>query len=456
LPRALAAAVGDKAFGRWFQDKTSLAIRDDELTIGVASPFLADWFHKKFRAQLLTVARGELGPSAHVRFEVDANIASQQINAQPGESAGSTPPKPVEASKTETVKSVKRRRGRRFADLCDFVRGPENEMAYIAAERVCESSEAGLNPLVLCGGVGTGKTHLLEGIYRRIRSEHRELQVVYLTAEAFANYFTEALRAHTLPSFRQRFRTVDVLLIDDLDFLEGKRGIQQEFLHTFQQLVSHGGQVVVATSKSPRLSTELSEELRTRLLSGMFCRLEAPDIATRKAIVRAKAARLSGQYTEEALDFVAERFRNNIREIEGALNCLQTFYCMTQKRVGLPAARQVLSDLERDCLRVIRMADVEEAVCHLFGVESQDLKSSKRGRSVSQPRMLAMYLTRKHTQAAYAEIGGYFGGRNHSTVISAEKKVDDMVNNSTSIRVAGASWRVQDVLETLEQQLRVS
>ncbi|TWU06599.1 Chromosomal replication initiator protein DnaA [Symmachiella macrocystis] len=456
--RALATAVGDHAYQQWFSDKTSLTVQDDEITIGVASPFLADWFQKKYRSTVRQAAQSVLGPSVRVRFEVDPDVAGALIQNSGGSNDvdGEQPSTPKPKREPKTKSPTERRRGRRFSDLSDFVKGPCNELALTAAHQICDSADANFNPLLFHGPVGTGKTHLLEGIYRRLRRENRELQVVYLTSEAFANYFTEALRNHTLPSFRQRFRSVDILLVDDVDFFEGKRVIQEEFLHTFKQLVSHGRQVVLTGNKHPRLSTKLSDELKTRFLSGMVCRMEAPDAETRKEIVFKKARRLSGQFSDEALNFVADRFRNNVRELEGALNCLQTYYCMTGKRVRLGTAQQVLADLERDCIRVIRMADVEEAVCNLFGIEAACLKSSKRGRTVSQPRMLAMYLARKHTHAAYSEIGGYFGGRNHSTVISAEKRVDALVTGSATIQVAAQNWRVQDILDTLEQQLRVS
>jgi chromosomal replication initiator protein len=188
----------------------------------------------------------------------------------------------------------------------------------------------------------------------------------------------------------------------------------------------------------------------------MVCRLDAPDLATREQIVHRKAARLPAEFSSEALRFVAERFTNNVRELEGALNCLQTYHCMTGKRVGITAARQVLADLERDCIRVVRIADIERAVCDLFGVQPEDLKSSKRTRSLTQPRMLAMYLARKHTRAAYSEIGQYFGGRNHSTVISAERKIHQWLEERSVVRVASQDWRFGDVLEAIEQQLLAS
>ena len=245
--------------------------------------------------------------------------------------------------------------GRRFADLADFVKGPGNELAMTAALQICEQPGSRYNPLVLYGGVGTGKTHLLEATYRRLRARHPALHVLFLSAEGFANHFTQALRDRSLPSFRQRFRSVDVLVIDDVDFLDGKRVIQEEFLHTIKQLESHERQIVLSADRHPRLLTKLSEELVTRFISGIVCRMESPDLETRRTIVARKAARLTTRVSDEALELVAQRFRTSVRELEGALNCLETYGLMTGKQVGLSAARHVLADL-RARLRARRPA----------------------------------------------------------------------------------------------------
>jgi chromosomal replication initiator protein len=344
-------------------------------------------------------------------------------------------------------------RGRRFADLADFVEWPCNALAITAARQVCKKPDGSMNPFFVYGAVGTGKTHLLEGMYRQLRRSFPDWQILYLTSEQFTNYFTQAYRDHTLPAFRQRFRTVDVLIVDDVDFLDAKRVIQEEFLHTFKQLESHGKQVIVSGDRHPRLLTKISDELRTRFLSGMVCRLEPPDAETREKIVVRKASRLEADFSPEALRLVAERFVHNVRELEGALHCLQTYHGMTGKRITATLARQVLSELERDCIRVVRLADIERVVCGLFGVNGDELKSSRKSRSLCQPRMLAMYLSRKLTRAAYAEIGAYYGGRNHATVISAEHTVSEWLARGDSVKVAANTWPLSDLLETLEQQL---
>lgn len=344
-------------------------------------------------------------------------------------------------------------RGRRLADLSDFVAGPQTELALTAARQVAAGQVTMFNPLYLHGPVGSGKTHLLEGICRQLKRATPTSNVMLLTSEAFANYFTQALRDRTLPSFRQRFRSVDVLLVDDVEFFESKRVFQEEFLHTFTELVDHGRQVVLTGSRHPRLLNKLGDDLATRFLSGLVCRLETPDLSTRQQIVDSKASRMSADFAPEALNYVANRFQTSVRELEGALNCLQTYYSMTHKRVTLSTARQVLADLERDCLRIVRLADIERVICHVFGVKPKELQSESRVRTVSQPRMLAMFLARKHTQAAYTEIGQHFGGRNHSTVMSAERKVQQWLDENSTIQVASQSWTIGEILSTIEQQL---
>lgn len=468
----LASEIGAKQFEQWFTSQARLRVAADELIVEAASPFLIQWLQKKFSSALRQAARIVLGDAVRLRFAVAAAvIAPVVVDDVPATQLQKSSSQPIAAAtkleQAATVIAVRTKSaatgetavaksampGRRFADLTDFVSGPGNELALTAVGQVCRSPGTQLNPLCIHGGVGTGKSHLLEGIYRQVRRLHPQLQVVYLTAENFANYFTSALREHTLPSFRQRFRSIDVLLIDDVHFLDAKFGIQEEFLHTVKQLDRQGKQLVVTADRHPRLLTKLNEELKTRFLAGMVCRLDAPDFATRREVVSRKAARMDADFATDALTFVAERFTQNVRELEGALNCLQTYHAMTGQRITASVARNVLADLERDCIRVVRLTDIELAVTTLFGLAADDLRSDNRSRSVSQPRMLAMYLARKHTRSAYAEIGHYFGGRNHSTAIAAERKIAQEMERQTSIQIASQTWSMRDVLETLDQQL---
>lgn len=469
----LVSRLGAERYQLWCEGKITLTVAGERLTVGVGSPFLLNWMQRQFRDVMSDAAQAVLGPASLVTFEVDARTSIG--SSTPASSTELPPladlaaPAPIVIAQV-TLKSPANSLGkmqavrapespsrsskvRRLADLNDFIPGQANQLALVAARQIVSSETVSFNPLYLHGSVGIGKTHLLEGICRELRRDSSRQNIVLLTAEAFANYFTQALRDHTLPGFRQRFRSADVLLVDDIDFFEGKRVIQEEFLHTVADLMDHGRPVVLAGDRHPRLLTKLSPELTTRIVAGMVCRLEAPDLEARRQIVAAKSRRSSMPISEEALDYVAQRFQANVRELEGALNCLQTYGDMLHQTVTAAQARDILCDLERDCLKFIKLADIERAVCSFFGLTGRELKSESRSRSVSQPRMLAMYLARKHTSTPYSEIGQHFGGRNHSTVMSAERKVQDWIKSNAPVHVAASAWTIQDVLGSLEQQL---
>jgi len=457
----LRAGLDGRTYDHWIEGKITLAVADDELTVGVGSPFLLAWMQRQFSTPFRSAARAVLGPSARLRFVVDGRIglpaarpaapapaervATNGRTAEAAEPAGDGAPGPQKPAG---------RTGRRFADLAEFVTCPSNDRACAAALQLCESPAAFPGPLYVFGGVGLGKTHLLEGIAHRLRGAGVG-QVVYFTAEAFANYFTEALRSRTLPAFRNRFRSVDVLLVDDVDFLDGKRGLQEEFLHTLQHLESRGRVVALAADRHPKLLTRTGDELVTRFLAGTVCRVEAPDVEGRLRILERRCA-ASGRHVERpVLELIAQRFRGSVRELEGALNCLDAYRRVAARQIGVATARQVLGELERDCLRAVRLPDIERAVCEFFGVEPEALRSGNRARSVSQPRMLAMYLARKLTPAAYGEIGAHFGGRNHSTVIAAEKKVRRLLGGAEAWTVAADSVPLDELVRSIESRLRV-
>lgn len=483
--------LGDQRFGLWCDGKIGLAIADDQLTVSVSSPFLLNWMQKQFRKEMTTAAQHVLGHSAHVVFTVDPAAVSHQSNSSlraatssamlsvaneraarsvatentgrhashPTRANGVKPgaaiqtPQSGHSSPATTNNGFASPRGRRLADLNDFVTGPQTELAFTAAKQVASGKPVPFNPLYICGPVGSGKTHLLEGICRHLKRTMPAANVLLITAEAFANYFTQAIRDNSLPSFRQRFRGVDVLIVDNVEFFESKRAFQEEFLHTFAELVDHGRMVVLSGTRHPRLLTKLSDELVSRFQSGLICRLEIPDFVTRLKIVEAKAAQLSADLARDALEYIAQRFQGSVRELEGALNSLHAYFTLTRKRITQSTAREVLADLERDCLRLIRLADVERVVCNLFGIRPKDLQSESRVRTISQPRMLAMFLARKLTPSAYTEIGQHFGGRNHSTVMSAERKVQQWLEHNEPIRIASQTWSINEIVQTLEQQL---
>lgn len=485
----LSETIGPRRFRHWFEGKTRLSLQGDLLRVEAASHYLLSWIQRQYGDALLAVAHELVHPGLRVHFEVDAaltllpattgtqegrpwpaaNGVGRTTRPEPGASAGgsgatectapvgvmdrATRPGATERTADAGRRSSPSASGRRQYDLRDFVVGPCNQLAYTAAREVAASPGTVYNPLYVYGTVGNGKTHLLEGIAREIKRGFPALQVLYLTAENFTNFFTHALREKSLPSFRQKFRGADVLLVEDVDFLEGKRSIQEEFLHTLQQLDAHGRQIVLTGDRHPRLLTRLSDELVTRFLAGLVCRIAPPSTETRRQVVERIAAERKLQVSDGALEYVTTRFTSSIRELVGAMNCLAVWQSLHRRRIGKTIAREVLASLERDCLRIVRLDDIDRAVCGLFGVSSRDLKSESRSRSVAQPRMLAMYLARRMTNTALSEIGRFYGGRNHSTVLSAERKVARLLEQNGTIRIAAEEWTLRDVLQTLEQQI---
>ena len=341
---------------------------------------------------------------------------------------------------------------RRFASLETFVAGEANRLAIASAEMVVRQPGQ-LTPLMFHGPTSVGKTHLLEGIWTAARKTHQRLTAVYLSAEQFTSHFLEALRGSGLPSFRRKYRGVGVLILDDLQFFVGKRATQIELLHTVDTFLREGRQLVFAADRSPADLAELGPELTTRLTSGLVCRIEPPDHATRLGILGQMARRMKIDVPPDVQRFVASRLTSHARELSGALCRLQATAESLGRPISLAMAEEALSDLIRHSVRAVRLADIEKAVCETFGLEPASLQSDAKGKRVSHPRMLAMWLARKHTRAALSEIGHYFGRRSHSTVISAQKRVDGWMTSGRSLDLAERHWPADNAIRQVERRL---
>ena len=446
----LEAELGSQKYQNWFVQKTRVSLVADELSIVCGSSYLAGWLQKQYRAIVRRVADELLGAHVRVTWTHD-----EQVVLVPPSAAKSAPaPAPLSVARTshDVEAQAKTSGGRRSRELSAFVPGPSNMLAWSGVQQILRGHG---HSLYLYSGVGNGKSHLLDAVATQVRRDDPRKQVLSLSAEGFSNYFTQALDSRTIASFRQRFRSVDVLVMDDIDFLDGKKGIQEEFLNTLRKLESRQGQLIVAGDRHPNLLTRTSPEILSRLTSGLVCRIESPDSATRRLIVESLRMALEVDMTDEAVEFVAARFKDNVRELEGALNTLQNWALASKRRVTPSVAREQLVRLERDCMRVVRLTDVEQAVCQTFGLTAEDLRSDKRTRTATQPRMLAMYLARRLTGTAYSEIGQFFGGRNHSTVVSAERRIQELVTARSCVRIGASEWTVQELVETLERQIMV-
>jgi chromosomal replication initiator protein len=326
-------------------------------------------------------------------------------------------------------------------------------VAYASAVSVVEAPGEGANPLVLHGPVGTGKTHLLEGIYAGLRRAHPDWRITYITSEDFTNRFVQAMRHDKLSAFRRQLRECDVLLVDDLHFLAKKRATQEEFLHTFDALQAEGRQIVLTCDCHPRLADDFTPELTDRLLGGVVWGLQPPDADTRLAILRTKSLAAGDPLPDDVLAYLAEHLRGNVRELEGALHSVRHYSRVTARPVTVPLVREALADLLRHAVRVVSLADIDRAVCSVLRMDSGLLQSKQRAWAVSHPRMVAMFLARRHTAASYSEIGAHFGGRNHSTAVAAEKKARQWLQDDAELSLGQRRVRVRELVERVEREL---
>jgi chromosomal replication initiator protein len=474
LSQALIGRIGEPRYNLWFAHKTKFTRQDDTLVVGVANHFYQEWLHKTFVEAVRASAGEAYGEALEVRFAIDAELfqaarreeqtpqapkAPVGLSSDNSEGSGyrlpdnegkktSDPPKPQDG------RPRARAHTRRWRRLEEFVVGACNRVAHASAVSVVEDPVQGANPLVLHGSVGTGKTHLLEGIYLGLRKKQPEWRVCYVTAEDFTNRFVQSMRLGKLGSFRKHFRDCDTLLFDDLHFLATKRATQEEFLHTFDALQAESRQLVLTCDCHPRLSEQFLPELTDRLLGGAVWSLAPPDADTRVELLRSHALRSGlGVMPDDVLALLAQQLRGNVRELEGAIHSLCHYRRVTQRPVDLPMAREALGELLRHSIRVIQLPQVDQAVCGVLRLERGALQSKDRAWSQAHPRMLAMFLGRKHTSATYAEVGHYFGGRNHSTAVAAEKKVRHWLQKDENIPMGERPVRVRDLIERVEREL---
>jgi chromosomal replication initiator protein len=465
LAQAIARRVGEPRYKLWFEGHTRFRWHDDRLTVGVPNRHFEEWLQKTFGAAVSAAAAEAFGRPMQVRFAIDPELFQaarrEQAEAQQARPASKPEAPPARPAKpaapeapAEAPPGAPPRRARRWHRLSEFVVGPCNRVAHAAALSVVEAPGEAANPLVLFGPVGTGKTHLLEGVYAGVRRAWPDGVVRYVTSEDFTNRFVQAMRHDKLGAFRKQFRECDVLLVDDLHFLARKKATQEEFLHTFDALLADGRQLVLTCDCHPRLADDFSPELTDRLLGGAVWGLAPPDAETRRAILQSKARRGDGAPLPEAVvAFLAGQLRGNVRELEGAVQSVRHYARVTGRPIDVPLVREALAELLRHAVRVVQVGDVDRAVCGVLRLDPGTLQSNGRAWAISHPRMVAMYLARKHTASTYSEIGAYLGGRNHSTVVAAEKKVRGWLEQDAELALGERRVRVRDLVERVERDL---
>ena len=421
----LKKSLDKDTFQNWIKPINFETQLDNSLTLSVPTRFLRDWIIKNY-ASVIKRAYLDQGVTVDklsiiVKENNNRIIPGTEVVYQDNEDDEDTYYDDISAPLDPQF------------TFDNFIVGKPNELAYAAAQRVAQSEVVSFNPLFLYGGVGLGKTHLMHAVAWSIKKRSPKKNVVYLTAEKFMYQFIKALRFKNIMSFKEQFRSVDVLMIDDVQFIIGKDNTQEEFFHTFNTLVDKKRQIIISADKSPADLEGLEDRLKSRLGWGLVADIHPLTYELRLGILQAKAEQKSMTLTSDVLEFLADKITNNVREMEGALNRLAVHASLQDSEVTVDLVKDVLKDLLRTNSRKITIDEIQKKVVEHYNIKLSDMHSPRRSRSIARPRQVAMYLAKSITTRSLPEIGRKFGGRDHTTVIHAIKTIEEIMVNDPSL-----------------------
>ncbi len=412
-------------FETWVRDTTLLAYEDGACIVGVPNAYAKDWLENRLLSTVKRILVSILGRTVEVRFVVWPSNQAGEVKSDSGPVLEAAPSRPeVLASPTLPGLNPK-------YTFETFVVGPSNRLAHAACLAAADNPARAYNPVFLYGGVGLGKTHLLQAVGNACGA--RGLQVLYVSSEEFTNDLINAIRSHTTETFRDKYRSIDVLLIDDIQFIAGKEATQEEFFHTFNTLHGQDKQLVITSDRPPKAMVTLEERLRSRFEWGLTVDIQPPDLETRQAILRSKAERAGRVVDPEIIELIARRVQSNIRELEGALTRVMAYADLTGHPLSLELANSALADL-LPRRRTLSSSHIIETVARHYNLSLEILKGRDRSKDVALARQVAMYLIREETDASLPAIGEALGDRDHTTVMYGCEKVADMVERDDSIR----------------------
>ena len=418
---------GNEIFNSWIKNIKVQSIEDDILYFSVPTRFIRDWITSHYLDKIIFFLNSENSNIRRVKISIDNMLSSNSANQ--------------EERSSETIKYQSQSSSFSQSDdwplderftFDKFIIGPSNELAFASAKRIAQSEKFDFNPLFLYGGVGLGKTHLMHSIAWEISTNNPNAKVLYLSAERFMFQFIKSLRQKDTMSFKQKFRSVDVLILDDIQFMVGKNSTQEEFFHTFNSLLDLNKKVILSSDRAPSDLEGFDERIKSRLSWGLVADILPASFELRYEILKKKSAELlkanNGHHAldDSVLIFLAKTIVSNVRELEGALNKVVTFSNIMNKKIDVELTKTVLKDLLRSNNKRITIDEIQNKVSNYYNINVDDLISSRRLRSFARPRQVAMYLSKKLTSRSLPEIGRKFGGRDHTTVIHAVKKIDQL------------------------------
>jgi chromosomal replication initiator protein len=422
----------EDVFAMWFEPISCTETTEDSVTLGVPNDFAAIWIHDNYLDLISQRLRLAAGRMVHVSLK------------KTGHGNGAAPARvPAPEAKGRTAAKRPLRYDERMAASAlnprntfeNFVVGQNNQLAHAAALAVAQAPAQAYNPLFLHGATGLGKTHLMHAIGHSILQRNPEAKVAYLSTEKFTNEYIHAIQENALTKFRQRYRSVDVLLVDDVQFLAGKERIQEEFFHTFNDLFESQKQIIISSDRPVAEIATLEARLVSRFQWGLSADISSPDFETRVAILRTKAASLKIDLPMPVIEFMAQHISKNIRRLEGALIKISSYAALTGKTLDLPTAEHLLKDvLMEEAQNRLNIEGIQKRVADHYQIRHSDMTSKRRPNAIAFPRQIAMYLSRQLTRHSLQEIGEAFGGRDHGTVIHAVKTVENMMEQDDSVR----------------------
>ena len=435
--KILQGMLNPELFNRWFAPIKPVEVNQDALVLGVANEFYQIWLQDNF-LPLIREAVNQVS-----RQPLQVRLAVNQALKAPAEL---TLPTAVMAEKRGAVKPDLDAKLNPRNTFAGFVVGPNNNFAHAAALAVAQSPAKAYNPLFIYGGVGLGKTHLMQAIGHAASANCKVRRVCYITCEQFTNDFIQAIQNSSMTKFRKRYRQADVLLIDDIQFLAGKERMQDEFFHTFNTLFDAHKQIVLSSDRPAAEIANLEARLVSRFEWGLVTELQPPALETRIAILKKKAAMMDVKLSDQVIEFIAEKIRTNIRRLEGALVRVASYASLTGKEVNRDALESLLRDaLHEEAKRTITIESIQKKVAEHFDIRIADMTSRRRPQSVAFPRQVAMYLSRTLTSRSLADIGESFGGRDHGTVLHACRLIE---------KRTGKDQRLRQTVSYLEQSLQ--
>ena len=415
--------IGEALFKSWFKPLTLIRYESDVLILGVPNNFVRTRLIEEYHDLIKLTWKQHNKKIKSVEIVLTKDGSVKEDNSKPKEIKNK--------KQTSISPTISAELDQRFT-FSNFIVGKPNELAFAAARRVAESQNVPFNPLFLYGGVGLGKTHLMHAIAHEIKKRNPERRVIYLSAEKFMYHFIKALRFKDTVSFKEQFRTVDVLMIDDVQFISGKDSTQEEFFHTFNALVDQNRQLIISADKSPQDLEGIEERMRSRLGWALVADIHPLNYELRLSILQAKEEKLQVNISQSVLEFLAHKITSNVRELEGALNRISAYSSLVGKEITLDMTQEVLRDLLRSSQRKVNIEQIQKKVSEHFNVKMSDMSSARRSRTIARPRQIAMYLSKNLTSRSLPEIGRRFGNRDHTTVIHAVKKVEELRNTDVS------------------------